>query len=146
MRVGHRTLIEGDSIRTGVTAIIPAAGDLFQNKVAAGAWVVNGFGKAAGLLQVRELGNLETPIVLTNTLAVGTAVNALVRWTLAQPGNADVRSVNAVVGETNDGWALNDIRSRRVTEKDVEDAIAAARGGPVEEGSVGAGTGTVAFG
>ncbi len=146
MRVGHRTLIEGDSIRTGVTAIIPAAGDLFQSKVAAGAWVVNGFGKAAGLLQVRELGNLETPIVLTNTLAVGTAVNALVRWTLAQPGNADVRSVNAVVGETNDGWALNDIRSRRVTEKDVEDAIAAARGGPVEEGSVGAGTGTVAFG
>ena len=146
VRVGHRTLIEGDSIRTGVTAIIPAAGDLFQNKVAAGAWVVNGFGKAAGLLQVRELGNLETPIVLTNTLAVGTAVNALVRWTLAQPGNADVRSVNAVVGETNDGWALNDIRSRRVTEKDVEDAIAAARGGPVEEGSVGAGTGTVAFG
>jgi D-aminopeptidase len=146
VRVGHRTLIEGDSIRTGVTAIIPATGDLFQSKVAAGAWVANGFGKAAGLAQVRELGNLETPIVLTNTLAVGTAVNAVVRWTLAQPGNAQVRSVNAVVGETNDGWALNDIRSMRVTEKDVDAAIGAARSGPVEEGSVGAGTGTVAFG
>ena len=146
VRVGHRTLVEGNSIRTGVTAIIPATGDLFQSKVAAGAWIANGFGKAAGLLQVRELGNLETPIVLTNTLAVGTAINALVRWTLAQPGNADVRSVNAVVGETNDGWALNDIRAMRVTEKDVEAAIAAAHTGPVEEGSVGAGTGTVAFG
>jgi len=146
VRVGHRTLIEGDSIRTGVTAILPAQGDLFQGKVAAAVWVANGFGKAAGFLQVRELGNLETPIVLTNTLAVGTAVNALVRWTLAQPGNEKVRSVNAVVGETNDGWALNDIRARRVTEKDVEDAIAAAQPGAVEEGSVGAGTGTVAFG
>jgi D-aminopeptidase len=146
VRVGHRTLIEGDSIRTGVTAIVPAAGDLFQSKVVAGVWVANGFGKAAGLAQVRELGNLETPIILTNTLAVGTAVSAVVRWTLAQPGNVQVRSVNAVVGETNDGWALNDIRSMRVTEKDVQDAIASARPGPVEEGSVGAGTGTVAFG
>jgi len=146
VRVGHKTLIEGDSVRTGVTAIVPAPGDLFQRKVGAAAWVANGFGKAAGLLQVRELGNLETPIVLTNTLAVGTAVNALVRWTLAQPGNEGVRSVNAVVGETNDGWALNDIRARRVTEDDVLAAVAAARGGPVEEGSVGAGTGTVAFG
>jgi D-aminopeptidase len=113
VRVGHVTLVRGDSVRTGVTAIVPAPGNLFQQKLAAAAWVANGFGKAAGLLQVRELGNLETPIVLTNTLAVGTAVNALVRWTLAQPGNEAVRSVNAVVGETNDGWALNDIPARR---------------------------------
>ena len=146
VRVGHRTLVEGDSVRTGVTAIVPASGDLFQSKVAAAAWVANGFGKAAGLLQVRELGNIETPIVLSNTLAVGTAVTALVRWTLAQPGHEGIRSVNAVVGETNDGWALNDIRALRVTEKDVEAAIAAAHSGAVEEGSVGAGTGTVAFG
>jgi D-aminopeptidase len=146
VRVGHRTLIEGDSVRTGVTAIVPAPGNLFQQKVAAAAWAANAFGKAAGLLQVRELGNLETPIVLTNTLAVGTALNALVRWTLALPGNEAVRSVNAVVGETNDGWALNDIRALRVKEDDVLAALAAARGGPVEEGSVGAGTGTVAFG
>jgi D-aminopeptidase len=146
VRVGHRTLIEGASVRTGVTVVVPASGDLFQSKVAAAVWVANGFGKAAGLLQVRELGNLETPIVLTNTLSVGTAVNAVVRWTLAQPGNEGVRSVNAVVGETNDGWALNDIRLRRVGEDDVLAAIASARSGPVEEGSVGAGTGTVAFG
>jgi D-aminopeptidase len=146
VRVGHVTLVRGDSVRTGVTAIVPAPGNLFQQKLAAAAWVANGFGKAAGLLQVRELGNLETPIVLTNTLAVGTAVNALVRWTLSQAGNEAVRSVNAVVGETNDGWALNDIRARSVTEEDVEAAIAAARAGPVAEGSVGAGTGTVAFG
>ena len=146
VRVGHVTLIRGDSVRTGVTAVVPAPGNLFQQKVAAAAWIANGFGKAAGLLQVRELGNLETPIVLTNTLAVGTAVDALVRWTLAQPGNEGVRSVNAVVGETNDGWALNDIRARTVTAEDVEAAIVAARAGPVAEGSVGAGTGTVAFG
>ena len=146
VRVGHRTLVEGDSVRTGVTAIVPASGDLFQSKVAAAAWVANGFGKAAGLLQVRELGNLETPIVLTNTLAVGTAVTALVRWTLAQPGHDGIRSVDAVVGETNDGWALNDIRALRVTEQDVLAAVSAAHAGPVEEGSVGAGTGTVAFG
>jgi D-aminopeptidase len=146
VRVGHRTLIEGDSIRTGITAVVPHAGNLFQQKVPAAVYVGNGFGKAAGFLQVEELGNLETPIVLTNTLAVGTAIDAVVGWTLAQPGNEDVRSVNAVVGETNDGWALNDIRARRVRPQDVVAAIESAKAGPVAEGSVGAGTGTVAFG
>lgn len=144
VRVGHRTLVEGDAIRTGVTAILPHGGNLFQQKAPAAVFVGNAFGKAAGFLQVRELGNLETPIVLTNTLAVGAAVDAVVGWTLEQPGNEDVRSVNAVVGETNDGY-LNDIRARRVTAKDVLAAIEAAKPGPVEEGSVGAGTGTRAF-
>jgi D-aminopeptidase len=148
VRVGHRTLIEGESVRTGVTAILPHDGNLFQKKVPAAVHVGNGFGKAAGFLQVRELGNLETPIVLTNTLAVGTAVDAVVGWTLAQPGNEQVRSVNAVVGETNDGF-LNDIRARTVSGRDVVQAIEAARSsppGPVAEGSVGAGTGTAALG
>jgi D-aminopeptidase len=145
VRVGHKTLIRGDSVRTGVTAILPADGDVFQHKVPAAIYVGNGFGKAAGLLQVAELGNLETPIVLTNTLSVGTAVEALVAWTLAQPGNEEVRSVNAVVGETNDGY-LNDIRGQHVRAKDVVEAIEAAKTGPVEEGSVGAGTGTRALG
>lgn len=145
VRVGHRTLIEGNSVRTGVTAILPHGGNLFRRKVPAAVYVGNGFGKAAGFLQVRELGNLETPVVLTNTLSVGTAVEATVGWTLAQPGNEEVRSVNAVVGETNDGH-LNDIRARHVTAKDVVAAIESASAGPVEEGSVGAGTGTVAFG
>jgi len=143
--VGHRTLVRGEAVRTGVTAILPHGGNLFQKKVPAAVWVGNGFGKAAGLLQVRELGNLETPIVLTNTLAVGTTVEAVVGWTLEQPGNEQVRSVNAVVGETNDGY-LNDIRGRYVTAADVRAALATAAGGPVEEGSVGAGTGTMAFG
>jgi len=146
VRVGHRTIIEGDSIRTGVTAVVPHAGNLFQQKVPAAVHAGNAFGKAAGFLQVEELGNLETPVVLTNTLAVGTAIDAVVAWTLARPGNEAVRSVNAVVGETNDGWALNDIRARRVGPEDVVAAIESAKGGPVEEGSVGAGTGTVAFG
>ena len=146
VRVGHRTIVEGDSIRTGVTAVVPHAGNLFQQKVPAAVHVGNGFGKAAGFLQVEELGNLETPIVLTNTLAVGTAIDAVVGWTLARPGNENVRSVNAVVGETNDGWALNDIRARRVKPEDVVAAIESAKTGPVPEGSVGAGTGTVAFG
>lgn len=145
VRVGHQTLIRGDSVRTGVTAILPHDGNLFQRKTPAAVYVGNGFGKAAGFLQVQELGNLETPIVLTNTLAVGTAIEAVVAWTLEQPGNQEVRSVNAVVGETNDG-TLNDIRGRHVTIADVRAAITAARGGPVEEGAVGAGTGTVAFG
>jgi D-aminopeptidase len=145
VRVGHRTIVEGDSIRTGVTAILAHGGNLFQKKVPAAVFVGNGFGKAAGFLQVRELGSLETPIVLTNTLAVGVAVDAVVGWTLAQPGNESVRSVNAVVGETNDG-GLNDIRARRVTAKDVVAAIEAARDGPVAEGSIGAGTGTAALG
>jgi len=145
VQVGHRTLIEGDSVRTGVTAIRPHDGDLFREKVPAAVHVGNGFGKAAGFLQVQELGTIETPIVLTNTLDVGTAVEAVVRWTLARPGHDDVFSVNAVVGETNDGY-LNDIRGQHVTEADVIAAVEAADGGPVAEGSVGAGTGTSALG
>lgn len=145
VRVGHRTLVEGDSVRTGVTAIHPHAGDLFREKVPAAVHVGNGFGKAAGFLQVQELGTIETPIVLTNTLNVGTAVDAVVQWTLRQPGHGDVQSVNAVVGETNDGY-LNDIRGQHVTTEDVIAAIEAAESGPVPEGSVGAGTGTSALG
>ena len=145
VQVGHRTLIEGDSVRTGVTAIRPHAGDLFDDKVPAAVHVGNGFGKAAGFLQVRELGTLETPVVLTNTLDVGTAVEAVVQWTLEQPGHEDVRSVNAVVGETNDGY-LHDIRGQHVTTADVRAAIEGTDGGPVPEGSVGAGTGTSALG
>lgn len=145
VRVGHRTLIRGESVRTGVTAIVPHGGNLFQSKVPAAVYVGNGFGKAAGFLQIQELGNLETPIVLTSTLSVGTAIEALVAWTLEQPGNQEVRSVNAVVGETNDGF-LNDIRGRHVKAEDVRAAIAAAKSGPVEEGSAGAGTGTMALG
>jgi len=145
VRVGHRTLIRGESVRTGVTAILSHGGNLFQSKTPAAVHVGNGFGKAAGFLQIQELGNLETPIVLTSTLSVGTAIDAVVGWTLTQPGNEEVRSVNAVVGETNDGF-LNDIRGRHVTAEDVRAAIAAARTGPVEEGSVGAGTGTMALG
>jgi D-aminopeptidase len=145
VRVGHRTLVRGESVRTGVTAILPHGGNLFQRKAPAAVYVGNGFGKAAGFLQVQELGNLETPIILTSTLSVGTAIEAVVGWTLEQPGNQEVRSVNAVVGETNDGF-LNDIRGRHVTGEDVRAAIAAARTGPVEEGSVGAGTGTAALG
>jgi D-aminopeptidase len=145
VRVGHTTLVEGDTIRTGVTAILPHAGNLFQEKVAGAVFAGNAFGKLAGSTQVQELGTIETPIVLTNTLGVGTAVDAVVRWTLAQPGNENVRSVNALVGETNDG-TLNDIRGMHVTREHVAAAIANAKGGAVEEGSVGAGTGTVAFG
>ena len=145
VRVGHRTLVEGESVRTGVTAILPHGGDLFRQKTPAAVYVGNGFGKAAGFLQIRELGNIETPIVLTNTLSVGRAIEAVVAWTLALPGNEDVRSVNAVVGETNDGY-LNDIRGLHVSRQDVVAAIAAAAAGPVAEGSVGAGTGTTAFG
>ncbi len=145
VRVGQVTLVKGDSVRTGVTAILPHPGNLFRHKVPAAVYVGNGFGKAAGFLQVRELGTIETPVVLTNTLAVGTAVQAVVAWTLEQPGDEEVRSVNAVVGETNDGY-LNDIRAFPVKPEDVRRAIETARGGPVEEGSVGAGTGTRALG
>jgi len=143
--VGHRTLVRGETVRTGVTAVLPHGGNVFQLKVAAAVHPANAFGKAAGLLQVAELGTLETPIVLTNTLCVGTAVQALVDWTLRQPGNEDVTSVNAVVGETNDGW-LNDIRTCVVRPADVVSAIESATSGTVAEGSVGAGTGTSAFG
>lgn len=145
VRVGHTTMIRGDSVCTGVTAIIPHAGNIFQEKVPAAIYTGNGFGKLAGYTQVEELGNLETPIVLTNTLSVATGIQALVEYTLHQPGNEDVRSVNAVVGETNDGQ-LNDIQGMHVTGQDVLNAIESATGGMVAEGSVGAGTGTIAFG
>ena len=145
MRVGHVTLVEGDTVRTGVTAILPHGGNLFQNKVAGAVFVGNAFGKLAGSTQVQELGTIETPIVLTNTLSVGTAVDAVVRWTTAQAGNENVRSVNALVGETNDG-TLNDIRGQHVTRDHVVAAINGAKAGAVDEGAVGAGTGTIAFG
>ena len=143
--VGHVTLIEGDSVRTGVTAIVPHQGDIFSQKVPAAIYVGNGFGKLAGVTQVRELGNIETPVVLTNTLSVAAGIEGVVRYTLMQPGHEDVRSVNAVVGETNDG-RLNDIRGMHVTPQMVIDAINMAHGGPVEQGCVGAGTGTRCFG
>lgn len=143
--VGHATLIEGKSVHTGVTAVLPHSGNLFQDKVPAGFVVGNGFGKFMGSTQIEELGEIETPILLTNTLSVPEAAAASIEWTLRQKGNEKVRSVNAVVGETNDGY-LNDIRARRVTIALAADAISAARGGPVVEGAVGAGTGTVAFG
>jgi D-aminopeptidase len=145
VRVGHVTLATGDHIRTGVTAIVPHPGNVFQDKVAGAVFVGNAFGKLAGSTQVEELGTIETPIVLTNTLGVGAAIEGVVAWTLKQPGNDQVRSVNALVGETNDG-GLNDIRGLHVRPSHAIDAIAAAREGAVPEGSVGAGTGTQAFG
>lgn len=145
VKVGHVTLVAGDHIRTGVTAILPHDGNLFQEKVPAAIHVGNGFGKLAGSTQVEELGTLETPVILTNTLSVPTAADALIGYTLAQKGNETVRSVNPVVGETNDG-RLNDIRGRHVTKQHVLDAINTASGGPVAEGNVGAGTGTICFG
>jgi D-aminopeptidase len=145
VKVGHTTIVSGDAVRTGVTAIVPHGGNLFREKVAGAVFVGNAFGKLAGSTQVQELGTIETPIVLTNTLAVGTAIEAVVRWTIAQPDNANVRSVNALVGETNDG-SLNDIRALPVTREHVAAAIAGAKDGPVDEGAVGAGTGTIAFG
>jgi D-aminopeptidase len=145
VRVGHTTIVEGDSVRTGVTAIVPHGGNVFQDKVAGAAFVGNAFGKLAGSTQVSELGTIETPIILTNTLSVGTAMDAVVRYTIAQPGNEQVRSVNALVGETNDG-SLNDIRGLHVTTDHVLGAIRNAKTGPVTEGSVGAGTGTICYG
>jgi D-aminopeptidase len=143
--VGQVTLREGERIRTGVTVVVPHQGNVFQDKVPGAVFVGNAFGKLAGSTQVEELGTIETPIALTNTLGVGAAVEGLVRWTLAQPGNTEVRSVNALVGETNDS-GLNDIRALAVRPAHVAAALSAARGGPVDEGSVGAGTGTRAFG
>lgn len=143
--VGHFTLIKGQDIRTGVTAIVPHQGNVFQEKVPAAIYVGNGFGKLSGYTQVKELGNIETPIILTNTLSVPVAMDALISYTLRQPGNEEVRSVNAVVGETNDGW-LNDIRGRHIEIDHVLSAIANAQPGPVQEGSLGAGTGTISFG
>ena len=145
VRIGHTTVIEGDNVRTGVTAVLPHPGNLFQDKVAGAVFVGNAFGKLTGSTQVKELGTIETPIVLTNTLSVGVAMDAVARYTLSQPGNELVRSVNALVGETNDG-GLNDIRGFHITRQHVLDAIANARNGTVAEGSVGAGTGTRLYG
>jgi D-aminopeptidase len=145
VKVGHTTVVQGSSVRTGVTAILPHDGNTFKEKVPAAIYVGNGFGKLAGSTQVKELGNLETPIILTNTLSVATAIEAIVEYTLALPGNDQVQSVNAVVGETNDGY-LNDIRGRHVKQDHVLAAIRNAQTGNVQEGNVGAGTGTIAFG
>ena len=144
VRVGQVTLIEGANVRTGVTAILPHGGNLYQDKAPAGFAVGNAFGKFMGSTQVKELGEIETPIVLTNTLNVPEAAAGIIQWTLKQPGNEEVRSVNAIIGETNDGY-LNDIRGRHVTPANAIAAIESAREGPVQEGAVGAGTGTVAF-
>jgi D-aminopeptidase len=145
VKVGQVTLVMGDSVRTGVTAIMPHRGNIFQEKVPAAVFVGNGFGKLVGSTEINELGNLETPIVLTNTLSVAAAMEGVIDYTLKQRGNEKVRSVNAVVGETNDGY-LNDIRGRHVKPEHVTKAIEIADGGKVEEGGVGAGTGTVCFG
>lgn len=144
--VGHATVREGDSVRTGVTAILPHRGNLFRERVPAAIHVGNGFGKLVGVTQVAELGELETPVLLTCTLCVWRAADAMVGWLLGRPGMEDVRSVNPVVGETNDGYALNAIRRRPIEERHVRAAIEGAAEGRVGEGSVGAGTGTVAFG
>jgi D-aminopeptidase len=145
VKVGHRTIIRGDNVRTGVTAVLPHGGNLFREKVPGAVFVGNGFGKLAGSTQVEELGEIETPILLTSTLSVPRAADALVEYMITLPGNEDVRSVNPLVAETNDG-ALNDIRGRHVAREDVFAALKEAREGAVEEGAVGAGTGTVAFG
>ena len=143
--VGQTTVVNGDNVRTGVTAVLPHSGNLFRDKVPGAVFIGNAFGKLAGSTQVQELGTIESPIVLTNTLSVAAAMDATVRWTLTQPGNEQVRSVNALVGETNDG-GLNDIRGLHVTREHVTAAITGAKSGDVSEGAVGAGTGTVAFG
>lgn len=143
--VGHTTIIRGDSVRTGVTAIVPHAGNLFQEKVAGAIFVGNGFGKLMGSTQVNELGEIETPILLTSTLSIPKTGDFLLDYMLAMPGNENVQSLNALVAETNDGF-LNDIRGRHIGRDDVFNALRNAKGGSVEEGSVGAGTGTIAFG
>lgn len=143
--IGHTTIIRGDSIRTGVTAVVPHNGNLFREKVPGAIFVGNGFGKLMGSTQVTELGEIETPILLTSTLSVPRVADALLDHMLALPGNEDVQSINPLVAETNDGY-LNDIRGRHITRDDVLGALRNAKGGAVEEGSVGAGTGTVAFG
>ena len=145
VEVGHTTITQGDDVRTGVTAILPHSGNLYREKVPGAVFVGNGFGKLAGSTQVDEMGDIETPILLTNTTSVPRVTDAVISYMLALPGNEDVLSINPVVGETNDGY-LNDIRGRHITPEDVFAAIKSAKGGPVEEGSVGAGTGTVAFG
>jgi len=143
--VGHTTIIRGDNIRTGVTAILPHSGNLFREKVPGAVFVGNGFGKLAGSTQVNELGEIETPVLLTSTLSVPRVADYLIDYMLALPGNEDVQSINPLVAETNDGY-LNDIRGRNISRDDVFSAIKSAKSGSVAEGSVGAGTGTVAFG
>ncbi len=143
--VGHTTVIDGNNVRTGVTAIVPHNGNIFLEKVPAAIYIGNGFGKLTGYSQVEELGNIETPIILTNTLSVPVASNALITYTLSRDKNMNIQSVNPIVGETNDGY-LNDIRGRHITEQHVIAAIKNATGGPVAEGNVGAGTGTICFG
>ena len=143
--VGQTTIVRGDTVRTGVTAIVPHPGNLYREKVPGAIAVGNGYGKLTGVTQVEELGEIETPILLTSTVAVPRVADALITYMLQLPGNEDVLSINPVVGETNDGY-LNDIRGRHITPEDVFAALKGARGGPVEEGAVGAGTGTVAFG
>src|SRR4029077_11881132 len=145
VEVGHTTIIRGEDVRTGVTAILPHPGNLFREKVPGAVFVGNAFGKLAGSTQVNELGEIETPILLTSTLSVPRVADALIDYMLSLPGNEDVESINPLVGETNDGY-LNDIRGRHITREDVFAAIKNAKGGQVEEGSVGAGTGTRAFG
>ncbi len=145
VNVGHTTIITDENIRTGVTAVLPHDDNIYQLKVPAAIYVGNGYGKLTGISQVRELGNIETPVVLTNTMSVPTAFDALITYTINEPGNENVRSVNSLVGETNDGY-LNDIRGRHVRESHVLEAIAGAATGAVAEGNVGAGTGTVCFG
>ncbi len=145
VKVGHYTLMEGENIRTGVTAILPHDGNMYRLKVPAAVYIGNGYGKLAGYSQIKELGNIETPVVLTNTLSVPAGMNGLITYILNMPGNENVRSVNAVAGETNDGY-LNDIRGRHITEEHVLQAIRNAVTGPVREGNVGAGTGTTCFG
>jgi D-aminopeptidase len=143
--VGHKTIVEGDNVRTGVTAILPHTGNLFREKVPGSVFVGNAFGKLAGSTQVLELGEIETPIMLTSTLAVPRVADGVIDYMLALPGNENVQSINPLVGETNDG-GLNDIRGRHITSADVAEAIRSAKSGAVEEGAVGAGTGTSAFG
>jgi D-aminopeptidase len=145
VKVGQTTIIRGDNIRTGVTAVLPHSGNLYREKVPGAIFVGNGFGKLAGSTQVEDLGDIETPVLLTSTTAVPRVADALITYVLKQPGNQDVLSVNPIVGETNDGY-LNDIRERHIAPEDVFAAIENARTGPVDEGAVGAGTGTVAFG
>jgi D-aminopeptidase len=145
VQVGHTTIVSGDNVRTGVTAVLPHSGNLYRDKVPGAIFVGNGFGKLTGSTQVDEMGEIETPILLTNTASVPRVADAVTTYILTLPGNEDVLSVNPVVGETNDGY-LNDIRGRHIKPDDVFAAIKKAKSGPVEEGNVGAGTGTVAFG
>jgi D-aminopeptidase len=145
VEVGHTTIVRGEELHTGVTAVLPHAGNLYREKVPGAIFVGNGFGKLTGSTQVEEMGSIETPVLLTSTTSVPRVADALISYMLALPGNEDVLSINPVVGETNDGY-LSDIRARHITPEDVFAAIKNAKGGAVEEGAVGAGTGTVAFG